>query len=354
MSTINQNFDAISSFGLTPRQTSLLFSLERILAFNDVNATTNHEKKILKEEWIKKWILSIEEILIKSDQKLIFDRFTLINSIKEELNMSSNHTWYFLIILEAVTYEAYSSLGIDKKADKSYQKLKYNVQIDLVKEIISLIGVGTPKTAELYSKMYKKAMDKGTGKNQKIVIKVLSVLAIAAITAATAGALAGPIAVALFGAEFSGLSGAALVSACLAFAGGGAIAAGGAGMAGGVMVIVGGGAILGAASGGAAVTGFSIMAKNNPEFALSQAAKLDVVLREIILNGQKDVGTAQEILKKYKDNISEMNKEISNMRLEREQDKATIKNLKKAVEYMEKLYKDMERFTSSFEEGLSS
>ena len=68
---------------------------------------------------------------------------------------------------------------------------------------------------------------------------------IAIVTIATAGALAGPIAVALVGSNFAGLSGAALTSACLAYLGGGAIAAGGAGMLGGTAVIVGGGAALG-------------------------------------------------------------------------------------------------------------
>lgn len=44
----------------------------------------------------------------------------------------------------------------------------------------------------------------------------------------------------LFSSSFSGLSGAALTSACLAYLGGGAIADGGLGMAGGTMAIVGG------------------------------------------------------------------------------------------------------------------
>lgn len=68
-------------------------------------------------------------------------------------------------------------------------------------------------------------------------------LQIAIVTIATAGAFAPAIAVALVGSNFSGLSGAALTGACLAYLRGGAIAFGGAGMAGGTIAIVGGGAI---------------------------------------------------------------------------------------------------------------
>ena len=350
MSMLNQEYDTMSAFGLTSRQTALMFSLELLCVRLDAASEKNVESKALKNQWLTDWKSFIENIL--DGQQLLEDEKTLVKAFKEELDSSSNKTWYYLIILEVVTFRAYTSLGHDR--DKLYSKLKYADQVAFIKLIISEIGTGSPETADRFAKMYEKAINKGSGKTQKRAIKALSILAVGAITAATAGALAGPIAVSLFGSQFAGLGGAALVNACLAFAGGGAIAAGGAGMAGGIMTIVGGGALLGATGSGAAVTAFSLFARTTPEFALSQAAKLDVVLREIILNEQRDIKAAQDILKQYRDHIAELNKELSLMKSENEQNKSDIKNLTESIGYMERIFKDLTRFTSSYEIGLET
>lgn len=350
MSTLNQEYDTMSAFGLTPKQTALMFSLEVLCTRLDAASEKNVETKSLKDQWLTDWKLSIEKHL--NSQQLKEDEKSLVEAFQEELGNSNSKTWYYLIILEAVTFRAYTSLGGDR--DKLYSKLKYTDQVAYIKLLISEIGTGSPETADRYARMYEKAINKGAGKAQKRVIKALSVLAAGAITAATAGALAGPISVALFGSQFAGLGGAALVNACLAFIGGGAIAAGGAGIAGGVLTIVGGGALLGAAGGGATVTVFSLIARATPELALSQAAKLDVVLREIILNEQQDIKAAQDILKKYKDHIAELNKELSLLKSENEQNKSDIKNLTESIGYMERIFKDLMRFTSSFEVGIET
>lgn len=356
MAVNNQDMDALAAFGLTSEQTCYLFSLERLLAINDVTGTKNEKQAQTKNDWINHWTDSVGKILSQAghiNNQLILNRSSLVESMKNAVKDSNNLTWYYLVILEAVTFEAYTPLGI-KESDKAFVKLKYMNQIEFIKAFVSDIGVGTPETVERYFKMYNRALNKGQGKVQKIAIKLLTVVAVSAIIAATAGVLAGPIAVAMFGTEFAGLYGAALVNACLAFAGGGAIAAGGAGVAGGVFTIVGGGALLGAAGSSAAVAGFSLMAKSTPEFALSQAAKLDVVLREIILNGQKDVKKAQSVLENFKEQIANMQKEIEMLKLEQEKDKTIVKNLKKSVGYMERLFVDANKFTSAFEIGLSA
>lgn len=351
----NQDFDILSSFSLTPKQTALLFSIQLRLARNDAAETNekNKNKAETKKMWIHEWKSSVEKILKENGQSLIERHSTLIHEFREELKQSDILTWYNLIILEAVTFKAYFPLDDDKDKNKVYAGLKYGNQMDLIKKLIAEIGFTIPEIAEEYLKMYKQDYDKATGKIKKIVGAVISVVVVTALIAATAGAFAGPIAVSLFGAQFAGLHGAALVSACLAFAGGGAIAVGGAGMAGGALVIVGGGALLGAAAGGAGVVGFSLMTKVSPTFVLSQAVKLSVVLKSIVLTEQNDVGTAQKILSEYKVKINEMKKEISYMKLAIEQDKLAIDNLKKSIDYLEKIYNEMENFYLSFKVGLS-
>lgn len=346
-----ENMDILSAFGLTEKQTALLFSLQKSCALKCAESSKSQEDKERKRAWIQQWSNSLSEVLHTKNASLIKEA-DLIPEFQKELKESVTKTWFHLIILETVTFKAYTPLG-DKTEDKAYSRLHYHSQVEYIKNFIMLVGYGKPEIAENYLNMYEKAKDKAVGKTQKIILNVTSVLLIGALVAATAGAFAGPAAVFLVGGQFAGLHGAALVSACLAFLGGGAIAAGGTGMAGGVMVICGGGALLGMAAGGAAVAGKETLFGSSPELALTLAAKLDVVLREIILNEQKDTLLAQEVLKNYKQNIINLNTQIKSLELENEQNKNNIKNLKKSVEYMEKIFGDMNRFASSFEVGMS-
>lgn len=356
MVALHSDFDVLSAFGLTAEQTLFLFSLEKLLARKEVETDKDKKQAILKEDWINRWTTSVEQVLTNGNDlpsHLISDQSALVDAFKNALSDSTVLTWYYLILLEAVTFRAYTPLGKDKASDKVYSKLHYKVPTDFLKELVTQVGIGSPDLIDRYLKMYNKAIRKGSGAAQKAAIKVLTVIAAGAVVAAGAGAFAGPIAVALFGADFAGLGGASLTAACLAFIGGGAIAAGGAGMAGGVLAIVGGGALLGVAGGGAAVAGFSLM-ESSPELALSQAAKLDVVLREIILNGQHDVKMAQSILERYKEQIANMQKEVERLKLEHDTDKNLIKNLARSIKYMEILYRDSETFTSSFGIGVAA
>lgn len=344
--------DIFAMFGLTSKQSSILFSLESLLVLEDITKTNNIENASMKRKWLAEWKASLKKVIVNDAEKRILslDLGNLISEVKEELSQSNDKTWYHLILLEAVAFEAYTPLG-NTAADKKYSRLKYKQPLEYIKKFAYSAGFTSPELVARLDSAYKRAQDLAHGKIQKNIIKALAIVAAAAVVAASAGALAGPIAVALFGSQFAGLGGAALVSACLAFAGGGALAVGGAGMAGGVMAIVGGGALLGMAGAGAGVGLYSAVAKASPEFAISQGAKLNVVLSEIILNSQRDIQCAQAILEKYKDQISEMHKEISRMNLEREKDKRVIDSMKKTVDALERLYKDAIRFASSFETG---
>ena len=136
--------------------------------------------------------------------------------------------------------------------------------------------------------------------------------------------------------------------------GGGAIAAGGTGIAGGTAIIAGGGALLGIAGGGAAVGLGTMLVESSPEYTLTQAAKLETILKEVILNAQQDVVCAQKIIEKYKEQIDEMNKKLTAMELEAEKNKKDLKIIKLSIKYLKKSCKDMNVFTSAYEEGLKT
>lgn len=197
----------------------------------------------------------------------------------------------------------------------------------------------------------------------KTVITSLSITAVIAIvTVVTAGSLAGPIAVALVGSNFAGLSGAALTSACLAYIGGGAIAAGGAGMLGGTIAIVGGGAALGLGVGagvGGAVGSAGLLGKKN---TIMQSAKLLTSVREIFLNDEHDIEFSNSVYEQYLQNITEIEKELVELRLKKDVAKGkekkkiaeTIKRAEESVEAMKVARKSMLKFNSSFAEGLQT
>ncbi|HZK01698.1 MAG TPA: hypothetical protein VFC96_02430, partial [Anaerovoracaceae bacterium] len=48
MAMLNQDYDTLSAFGLTPRQTCLMFSLEKLLARNDANQEKKVELRLSK------------------------------------------------------------------------------------------------------------------------------------------------------------------------------------------------------------------------------------------------------------------------------------------------------------------
>jgi hypothetical protein len=129
-----------------------------------------------------------------------------------------------------------------------------------------------------------------------------------------------------------GLSGAAAVSAGMAALGGGAVAAGGAGMAGGMAVIVGGGAILGAGTG---LGAGHLIGTTAATTALS-AAKLQVVLKELILQNLRDTRKMQEILIAQRNYIQELKNTLDDLILRGKDQDEQISQLEASIELMEK------------------
>ncbi|MEE3433742.1 MAG: hypothetical protein VZQ50_07770, partial [Lachnospiraceae bacterium] len=217
-----------------------------------------------------------------------------------------------------------------------------------------------------YVKRLRNCYDDVLRELNEVLKSALTSLAIAAgvaiAIAVTAGMLAPEIAVAIVGTKFAGLSGAALTSACLAYFGGGAVAVGGFGMAGGTMFIVGGGALLGIGAGtgvGKIVMKTCVM---NKQATILQSAKLLVAVREIFLNDEKDMDYANEIYEEYVKSIENIEKNLVELRLkenvasleEKKKLKLEIKNSEESVKAMMIAMKSMNRFNSSFAEGMKA
>ena len=368
----------MDKLGLSLEQTEILYNLEYYKTLNDIETTkipiTGDSVKELKTAWLKDWAKFISDG---------FESFTQVKgaemhwySMDELLQCIAKHNpdkpWYRLILLEAMLFEPYYPLGMekDKKGNdvpsKKYKQL--NNPLNGFKK-----GEGdrflneqfTGRYCESgYVKRLRKSYDKRMNELNEVlktVITSLSITAVIAIgTVATAGAFAGPIAVTLVGSNFAGLSGAALTSACLAYLGGGAIAAGGAGMLGGTIAIVGGGAVLGIGVGagvGGAVASAGLLGKKN---TIMQSAKLLTSMREIFLNDEHDVEFSNSVYEQYLQNITEIEKGLVELRLKKDvatgkEKKAiaeTIKKAEEAVKAMKVARKSMLKYNSSFAEGL--
>jgi hypothetical protein len=363
--------------GLTVEQTEILYNLEYYKTLNDIRATKlpiiEESIKRMKREWLDEWKEYISKgfasFLQIEDAELHW--YTEQELLQKITKNEPWNTWFRLVLLETMLFEPYYPLGLekDKKGNDVPSKKYKNLQNPIFgyKKGSGDDFLESFFTDAYYKKGYIKRLRKCYDKVFRVLNEVLKGVIVGLGTAAlitivalaTAGALAGPIAVALVGSAFPGLSGAALTSACLAYLGGGAIAAGGFGMLGGTAAIVGGGAILGFGVGagvGGAVGMVGLLGKKN---TILQSAKLLVSVREIFLNDEHDVAYSNSIYEKYVQNIADIEKGIVELKLqadvandkEKKELKTKIKNAEESVKAMKIARKSLLKFKSSFEVG---
>ena len=330
--------DKFSVFGLTAEQSEVLFALQRKLTSNDVlvegqkKPIIGSNKKGQKQLWLDTWDRSIEDYLKtyggKSSQtKLSY--YDLSAKIKQLDQNAQNKVWKYMVFLECVLYSPYYPLSDNKEAYKPFkglcidkkgrketlEKIADNLQID--KKYIKIFEDAHSSAVKKLSGYWTKvAMGAGIG----IIVILIAIVTFQYEI------------IAYFAAE--GLHGAAAISAGLAALGGGAVAAGGFGMAGGIAVLVGGGSLLGASAGTAVGVSIASLGSNA---VLSEAAKLQVVLKEIVLAIQKDTMYFQQILLNINKEIYQLRAEIIKLKTDSANNKKKIKDLEKSVEILEKL-----------------
>ena len=368
----------MDKFELNVSQVEILYNLEYHKTYNDIQNKKiwfdNGLGKKLKQEWLDEWKDYISQgfssfLQVKGAKIRWYSEQELVRKIKEK---NPSGIWFRLVLLEAMLFEPYYPLNLDKDKKGNYipspkyerlQKAVYAYKKSEGDRYLDALFTGEYYYARGYVHRLRKCYDKVLRELNEVLkttITSLTIVAIIAITTVvTAGALAPKIAVLLVGSNFTGLSGVALTNACLAYLGGGAIVVGGAGMAGGTAVIVGGGALLGIGIGtgvGGAVSAVELLDK---KMIILQSAKLLVAVREIFLNDEKDVAYAESIDQKYIQNIMEIENNITKLRLqedvlnskEKREIKEKIKRAEENVKAMKIARKSMLKFRSSFEMG---
>ncbi|MEG2246660.1 MAG: hypothetical protein RR942_14125 [Romboutsia sp.] len=356
--------EAINYLGLDYEQTELLFNIQYDLVFSDILNEADGSKKNMKLNWLNDWSHQIRDTLNLMNDKDVFST-KLKQLTLNEVNLTDFNKKYvcteeiidkvckgcynnklplYLIYMEACLFVPYFKINQDinnnlldnvKEKFKKENKLSYkdekriNGLLNIYANKMNITNISTVN----FKKLYVKTMARVSNKN----IKIVSGVAIGSIIMVlTAGYAAPTIAAAIAPA---GIYGAAATSAGLALLGGGAIAAGGFGMAGGLAVVVGGGALLGSVAGGSAGYAISLI-KTSSQFTLSQAAKLEIVIKEILLTNQKDVRMAQELIKEQRAAIAALENEIIKMKIEFSSTKEEIKNMEQSVKYMKKVLEE--------------
>lgn len=365
-------------FGLTLEQTEILYNLEYYKTVNDIQKTKvpvgNDHFVQLKWSWIHEW----QEFMEKGFPGFVGDDSAVLHwydgdeLMRKILENDPSGVWFRLVMLEAMIFEPYYPLSLEKnkkgvEVPSGRYKEIHNPLFGFSKgegdKYLEKCFANKPFYQNGYIKRFRTCYDKVLRELNEVLKTALTTLGItAAVTialVATAGAFAGPIAVALVGSNFAGLSGAALTSACLAYIGGGAVAAGGAGMLGGTIAIVGGGAVLGLGVGagvGGTVGAASLMGKKG---TILQSAKFMVSVREIFLNDEHDIGYSDYVYERYVKNIEDIEKGLVELRLkadtaskdEKKKLKWEIKNTEDSVHAMKIAMKSLNKFKSSFELG---
>ena len=368
----------VEKFALTIEQTEILYNIELQKTLNDIEHTAvpigAEGVKNLKRAWVQEWKHYMElgfAGFMQNDNAEL--HWYEPEELAERINANKPEgVWYRLVLLEAMVFEPYYPLSLekDKKGNetpsKKYQSInnpvsgfKKNVGDAFLDDKYLFRLASTGYVARL-RKTYNKVLHELNEVLKSAITGLAITAAITLVTVLTAGLFAPTIAVALVGSNFAGLSGAALTSACLAYLGGGAVAFGGLGMAGGTMAIVGGSAILGVSVGagaGAAVTAVGIAGK---ESTILQSAKLMVSVREIFLNDEHDLEYSNYVYEKYVNNIAEIEKKTVDLKLQenvankedKKKLKIEIKNMEESAHAMKIAMKSMNRFKSSYETGL--
>ncbi|KJQ65849.1 hypothetical protein [Streptococcus gordonii] len=285
--------EALELLGLDMDQTEILYNFQFLKTVEDIENEKNQTLKEEKTKWLNEWQNGIELVFSETYQDYIIewakDEEELKNWISRK-EVESNSIWLDLVTLETYVFEPYYPLNIsDKKS-----KLKFNSKNSWLEEFI----VSNFMSKELYSEMkktYKKSFGKITKKKNFFINTALASLGLALLFTSIGAVFAPQIAVALFGSQFSGLYGAALTNAVLAYIGGGAIAAGGLGVAGGTMVIAGGGALLGLNIGMMSSSTFVLVKEVlvNPTQNIILCSKLLTVVKVFVLNKNNDIELAK-------------------------------------------------------------
>ena len=341
----------LEMFGLTHEQTKILFSLQKELVEVDIKNEKKPVNRLIKAMWKNKWERKMEAFMSLTSKSEVSTMLSLKESSQQLAKFNErlpNETSLYLIMLELALFVPYYPLvskdsdeaeneDLDETENKDLDeackelKCKWCSETDIIKVMEVWAGNFGIKAGFVKKcrEGYKSSVSSlARGDMLKLILAGLAGALTLSLTAGFSATVIAP----LFAA--AGLTGAAAITSGLAALGGGAIAAGGYGMAGGFAVIVGGGAIIGGGIGGA---GYAMLA-NSQYLTISQCAKFEVILKEVILNYLNNLELARNLIQQQRNTtnkLADMRLSMNNANGSKELDES-INVIKKAIEINEK------------------
>lgn len=323
----------LREFALDASGTSVLVTYQDWLIVRDIIATKHgnilgkdlEEVKESKTQWHLEWRELVEnsfsEIEAGSRPRIWGKEDPGFKEGIESLRSSPDRLHAGLVLLELAAFEAYWPFNKEQKQYKGLDLVSDTHKAWLEQASCDL-GFEPERASELRDEIESA---------QKAISHFWYKLGIGVLAGFGLGALAFGIAAPFIGGLIGGamgLSGAVATNAGLAALGGGSVAAGGFGIAGGMTVVVGGGALLGV---GVGAGGGRIVASMTSETALLSSAKLEVILREFILQGQRDTAMVQEVLFAQRKTIEALEEEVDRLRLAGKTSDERLKELEKSI-----------------------
>lgn len=328
-SNTTKDIPGIQYLTLNEQQLRILSSLERQKIIYDIQGTRQEKLAAKKQCWLESWESGVAEsteadAYFAEDETLMYDR------ISYELTESGDTSWLYLIAMELALFMPYYPLNSEQ--DKKFKGLKCKADYESDR-FCQKQNVIDQKSLNVLLKAfhnYEGFLNNTTG---KLLTGAAVTIGATVLTGGLAWAFAPEIAILIAGESIAGLYGAALTSASLALIGGGSLAVGGLGMAGGTAIIAGGGALLGIAGSGAASFS-SIMLLSSKDNVLNECAKLMTFCKCVLI----DQYNKPEVVKSFQENvekgISDIEAEIASLKeqlKDKDQDKETVKFLKKSI-----------------------
>lgn len=343
----DESFDqaAMNLFLLKPEHQSILFSIERLSVYEDIERS-KPEHRTEKEQWLARWVDNLPEGIH------LLNRGQTKQKV-EELVAKDGNLWKELVLIELARFKPYQLIESDEDAsDKKGKCPSFDSKI-LDELWCSVCNASDNLPVKHTAKALSRNAGILDGSRSRKIIYVAGTATVAVATGGAAFVFAPVIAPVLVGSSVVGLSGAALTSASLAAVGGGALAAGGLGMAGGTAIIAGGGAALGLVGGSGATIIATLLIGAEKEFVLEECANLLTFCKNVLAQGDESKDLVEWIRYELSNQIGRMeiqriilSSRFKNSNLNKEEKKNVKKELavfKKSLRYMHICEKELDK-----------
>lgn len=296
----DESFDqaAMNLFLLKPEHQSILFSIERLSVYEDIERS-KPEHRTEKEQWLARWVDNLPEGIH------LLNRGQTKQKV-EELVAKDGNLWKELVLIELARFKPYQLIESDEDAsDKKGKCPSFDSKI-LDELWCSVCNASDNSPVKHTAKALSRNAGILDGSRSRKKIYVAGTATVAVATGGAAFVFAPVIAPVLVGSSVVGLSGAALTSASLAAVGGGALAAGGLGMAGGTAIIAGGGAALGLVGGSGATIIATLLIGAEKEFVLEECVNLLTFCKNVLAQGDESKDLVEWIRYELSNQIERM------------------------------------------------